>query len=306
MPITIIMPAHNEESVILRSLEILTHGARPGELDVIVVCNGCRDRTAEIARAFGYPVRAVETDIPSKSNALNLGDEAATDFPRIYCDADVLLSLESVREMARALKQPGVLAAAPAVKNVFPQNASWPVRAYYDCWMALPYVQEGMMAAGVYAANEPGRKRFDRFPDLISDDGFFRLQFSRQERIEVKSALSIVAAPASLWCLILIKTRSRLGLYQLKERFPGLFCRGSQSKNYGNALRAILKQPTLWPASVPYLFVNFVSRYRARRQFAKLTRGRKYLWERDSSSRPIARSATAAVRSTVEAKTLPH
>ena len=81
--VSIIIPAHNEAAVIGRCLEPLTHGARPGEFDVIVVCNGCRDATALEARRFGLSVRVIETDTPSKANALNLGDAAATGFPRL-------------------------------------------------------------------------------------------------------------------------------------------------------------------------------------------------------------------------------
>ena len=60
----------------------MTENAEPGEMEIIVVCNGCKDDTADVARAFGDPVKVVETEIPSKIKALNLGDEAATCFPR--------------------------------------------------------------------------------------------------------------------------------------------------------------------------------------------------------------------------------
>jgi glycosyltransferase involved in cell wall biosynthesis len=285
--ISIVIPAHNEAQVIRRTLSALTDGARPGEIEIIVVCNGCTDDTAELARAFreaGGGVRVLETDIPSKSNALNLGDAAATGFPRIYSDADVMLSLDSVRELARVLNEGNVLAAAPAVQTVFPPNTTWAVRAYYDFWMALPYVREGMMAAGVYAVSREGRRRFERFPDLIADDGFFRLQFAARERVEVPTATSVVSAPAKLWDLILIKTRSRLGFYQLRDRYPQLFGREAKSKGYGRAAWAILQQPRLWPCVVPYLWVNLISRRRARRQF----RQGGYVWERDNSSRTSA------------------
>ena len=73
--ISVIIPAHNEGSVIARTLQAMTDGAEPGELDVIVVCNGCSDNTSAVARRFGAPVRVVETDVASKTHALNLGDE---------------------------------------------------------------------------------------------------------------------------------------------------------------------------------------------------------------------------------------
>ena len=79
--ISIVIPAHNEGSVIARTLRTLTTNASPDELDVLVICNGCRDETARIARSFGEPVRVLETDIGNKAHALNLGDQACHSFP---------------------------------------------------------------------------------------------------------------------------------------------------------------------------------------------------------------------------------
>jgi glycosyltransferase involved in cell wall biosynthesis len=291
--ISIVIPAYNEEAVIGRCLKSLTGdgSAEPGELEIVVACNGCHDKTARIAREFGAPVRVLETDISSKSAALNLADRAATSFPRIYVDADIILSLDSVRRLAGVLDDKGVLAAAPAVGPGFPEGTGWVVRAYYQFWMALPYIQEGMMAAGVYAVSREGRKRFAEFPAIIADDGYVRLHFTSEERVEVAAARSIVSAPAKLRDLILIKTRSRLGIYQLQARFPELYAREAKSKGYGRAFRAILKQPTLWPCAIPYVCVNLLSRYRAQKQL----RVNRYVWERDNSSRgPSAANAAVA------------
>ena len=78
--ISIVIPAHNEGSVIERLLESLTADAGTHEFDIIVVCNGCTDDTAARARACPYGITVLETDIPSKVNALNMGDEAARAF----------------------------------------------------------------------------------------------------------------------------------------------------------------------------------------------------------------------------------
>src|ERR1017187_9023596 len=101
--ISIVIPAFNERSVIARTLKAMTDGANPGELDVIVVCNGCTDDTATIARGFGRPVRVIETKLGSKPHALNLGDQAAVTFPRIYADADVVISINTIRGLANRL-----------------------------------------------------------------------------------------------------------------------------------------------------------------------------------------------------------
>jgi len=279
---SIIIPAHNEESVIRRGLHAVLDGAKPGELEVIVVCNGCSDATAAVAREFGTAVRVIETDVPSKSNALNLGDAAATGFPRVYLDADVILDLASIRLLAEALRQPGVLAAAPRVDTVFTAGSDWAVRAFYDFWMALPFVREGMMAAGAYAMNEAGRARFGRFPDVIADDGFCRLQFRPDERVEVADAVSRVVAPSRFSDLVKIRSRSRLGVYQLQTRFPELYAAERRSKRYGHTLGYVLKRLDLYPAAIPFILVTVISRLRAGRQKRLIG---EYVWERDNSSR---------------------
>ena len=135
--ISIVVPARNEGAVIARTLTAITTGATPGEVEVIVVCNDCVDNTASVARSFGAPVRVIETEIGSKTHALNLGDKAAVGFPRIYADADVLITIGSIRMLASRLKRGDVLAAAPR-SRVDLSGCSLCVRAYYDIRSRLP------------------------------------------------------------------------------------------------------------------------------------------------------------------------
>ena len=227
-------------------------------------------------------MRIIETPLPSKTNALNLGDTAAAGFPRVYLDADILISFASVLQISAKLQNGEVLAAWPSVVTEFPAGAEWSVRAFYKFWMALPYVQEGMMAAGAYAVGAEGKRRFPSFPDVIADDGYVRLLFSAAERVEVTSAFSRVMAPRNFHDLVRIRTRSRVGGMQLKARYPDLFWREAKTKRYGGAIRSVLARPDLYVCAIPYLWVNLVSRFRARRQFQMLDR---YVWERDESSR---------------------
>jgi glycosyltransferase involved in cell wall biosynthesis len=277
--ISIIIPAHNEERVISATLKELISGATIGELEVIVVCNGCTDKTAEIVASFGDAVKCIETPVPSKSNALNLGDSKASGFPRVYQDADVVLSLEAILKIAQVLKSGEFLAVAPLMRMDF-RNASWLVRSYYEVWQQLPYVQEGMIGTGIYALSENGRKRFERFPGIIADDGYVRALFKSDERTSVDSCYSTVRAPSNLASLIKIKTRSRLGRYELKMKFPELL--ENEEKSYSNAMLGLLSQIYLWPKLPLYLYVNLLTRFKAKK-YAKVQGFTG--WERDESSR---------------------
>lgn len=279
--ISVIIPAQNEEKVISASLKELAPGSVTGEFEIIVVCNGCTDNTAQVVATFGSAVRCIETHQPGKSNALNLGDAIASGFPRIYQDADVVLNTDAVRKISNVLQQKHFLAAAPQMRMDL-ANASWAVRAYYQVWQLLPYVKEGLIGAGVYALSEEGRRRFNTFPSVIADDGYIRALFKTQERTVLNSCHSLVRAPANLNGLIKIKTRSRLGGFELKEKFPELM--QNEEKNYGCAVFGLLGQINLWPKCIIYLYVNLLARLRAQKH------ARDYGfsgWERDESSRHL-------------------
>ena len=79
---------------------------------VVVACNGCTDGTADVARSFAGVV-VLETAWPSKTAALNLGDEVAEIFPRLYVDADVVLPAASAAAVVDRLSTGPALAARP-------------------------------------------------------------------------------------------------------------------------------------------------------------------------------------------------
>ena len=157
--ISIIIPAHNERAVIARGLEALISGSKPDEIEIIVVCNGCTDDTAEIARRFAPIVRVIETEVASKTNALNIGDSIARYFPRVYIDADIVIKIDAVRELARHLAKGDILAVAPVpILDITGCSAS--VRAYYAVRSHLPSARQGLGGSGVYALSRTGRARF--------------------------------------------------------------------------------------------------------------------------------------------------
>jgi glycosyltransferase involved in cell wall biosynthesis len=276
---SIVIPSHDEEGVIGRCLSSLLTDAAPGEFDVVVVCNGCTDRTADRDRDFPG-VRVVESEVASKAHALNLGDATASVFPRIYLDADVEFPTADARALSAALAEHGALVAAPRPMVVF-EAASWPVRAFYRVWQLTPYVREGFIGCGAYGLSAEGRARFEAFPRTISDDGYVRAVFSRSERL-TPDCHTRVRSPQRLSDLIRAKTRSRLGGYELALRYPDLARKERAERAYGQTGRSLVGRPQLWPHLLVYLVVNLTTRLRARRQLSRLA---EYRWERDRSTR---------------------
>ena len=147
---SILIPAHNESTVINRTVSTALQQITTND-EIIIITNGCSDNTVEIARKFEPNVSVIDTSVPSKTKALNLGDSIATSFPRIYMDADIQLVEGSLDKIIKLLStNKGLLAVSPIPKMDL-SDSTWFVKAYYKIWLSLPYCQSGMMGAGVYA-----------------------------------------------------------------------------------------------------------------------------------------------------------
>jgi hypothetical protein len=211
---SVVIPAHNEETVLARSLQRLLSGSAPGELDVVVVPNGCSDQTAEVARRAG--VRVLETPVAGKVNALRLGDAACRTFPRVYLDADVELSIASVRALVTALAEPGVLACAPVPEWDLTQ-ASGMARRVHRVHDRLVAPHRALAGTGVYVLSAPGHGRVFPLPDVISDDEWVHRGFDAAERVVVPGASSLVRPPRTVAAHLRRRVRVQQGNRQLTE-----------------------------------------------------------------------------------------
>ncbi|MGH3716726.1 MAG: glycosyltransferase, partial [Micromonosporaceae bacterium] len=219
-PVSVVIPAHNEATVLGRCLDTLLADAAPGELDVVVVANGCTDDTVAVARQRG--VRVVAIRRACKQAALNGGDSIAHGFPRVYLDADVFLSTAGIRALADAVRVPGRLAAT-AVRELDLSGRSLPVRAYFAINARLPAYRTGLFGRGAVALSERGRARFDRFPDgLTADDLFLDGLFAEPEKVEVAGAAVRVATPRRTRDLVRRLAAIRAGTAALRAERPGL------------------------------------------------------------------------------------
>lgn len=276
--LSIVVPAHNESSVIARALSQWVGNPASDDIRVVVVCNGCTDDTANVARRFGPTVNVVESDIARKTNALNLGDQIADVFPRIYADADIVITIDAILALARRLDQGDVLAVAPTA-DINLVGCSWLVRKYFEIRSRLPSSREGIGGSGVYALSEEGRRRFGRFPDVTADDTYVRLQFRREERETLPCVTSTVFAPRTLLRLIAVRTRAYRGTFELARRFPEL--RVNEAETNNRKLIALFKALRLWPGLLIYCGVNIIARCNA----ARGCRREDHLWQRDETSR---------------------
>ena len=279
---SIIIPAHNEEVAIKRLLDMFQKEMEENKFkcEIIVVCNGCSDETANIVKRFEF-VGLIETDKASKTFALNLGDEAANYFPRIYLDADVIINLKSISCIVETIKKRDVSVVVPVVKNDT-SHSSFIVKAFYYVWQRMPYFRDGMIGCGVYGLSLYARSKFNCWPEVISDDGFIRAMFSADEREICHEAKVKILTPLTVSSLINIKTRSRLGRYELYKKYPQMMIRERREKKYFRIIFTIIKNPTMITIVPFYLYINIIARYRAIIQMKTL---KNYRWERDITTR---------------------
>jgi dolichyl-phosphate beta-glucosyltransferase len=99
--LSIIIPAHNEESRLPASLEKINAFLenQPFESEVLIVENGSQDRTKEIAQDFEhrYPyIRALSEKTAGKGLAVKRGMLEASGEYRFIADADLSMPIEEV------------------------------------------------------------------------------------------------------------------------------------------------------------------------------------------------------------------
>ena len=224
---SVVIPAHNEARGLRRCLSALLESARPGEFEIVVVANGCRDETARIARSFS--VECVETPIASKSRALALGDDSASVFPRIYLDADVVISTGTARALASTLvSESRYLAAAP--RMLVPLDGTSPLaRAYLSVWRDLPVFRTGYVGSGCYALSQAGRSRFETFPDVIGDDRFINELFEPGEKCTLSDHQLLTVPPRTLRGIFRRSLRVRAGTTQLRSPGKRVVAEGTRS-----------------------------------------------------------------------------
>jgi hypothetical protein len=273
--LSIVIPAHNEANVIGRLLAALLREAEPGEFDVVVVANGCTDGTVEAARS--YDVRVLTTPVPSKREALRLGDGAARGYPRLYVDADIELGTADARALAAVLDAPGGPLAAAPERALALADRPWPVRAYYAVWTRLPHVRTGLFGRGVIAVSGAGNERIRALPPVMADDLAASLAFAPGERMIVPSARVVIQTPRTLSDLMRRRVRAMTSVSELEATATA-----GERTGLRDLVNIVAKEPRLAPAAIVFALIAVLARRRAARA---VRAGDFTTWLRDDSSR---------------------
>ena len=274
---SVLIPAHNEATVIRRCLDSLFAEFLPGELEVVVSCNGCTDGTADIVRSTGHPARVVEVSQASKTAALRAGEEMLEMFPRLYLDADVILPSAAARLVLNQLRSGPALAARPPISYDTTKSSAL-VRSYYRARARIPSLMGALWGAGVYGLSAAGRARFADYPDAINDDLFIDQCF-KQSEIEIVDSLPVVViVPRQIKDLLRMLRR----VYRGNTENRMLLTSGESTTR--STLHEMIRSATAGPGqateSVLYMAIAIAARL-------MLKSSASSDWERDDSSREV-------------------
>ncbi len=226
--LSVLIPASNEEALISHCLRavLASEWSYNAPFETIVISNGSKDRTAEIAlemrsdfESQGLLLSVLDRKQGGKLGALNAGDKIARSAIRVYLDADVEVSKALIAQLYDTLQTPAACYASGTLKIVDPHT--WATRAYARIYEKVPFMTHGVPGAGVFATNAAGRMRWDAFPDIISDDTYVRLNFRPEERVGVPATYTWPLVEG--WNnLVRVRRRQNAGVDEIKAKYPEL------------------------------------------------------------------------------------
>lgn len=245
---SVLIPAHNEAAYLGACLEaVLASDPVEGAAEVIVIANGCTDKTAEIAGGFapqaaaaGWTLQVLELAEGGKLGAWNAGEAAATGDVLVYLDADVVVSAPLIGQIAVALSTtlPRYASGRPHVTTA----GSAVTRHYTRFWLTTPFMVHGVPGFGVFAMNRAGRARWGIWPDIISDDTFARLNFTPAERVSVPAGYEWPMIEG-FKRLVQVRRRQDIGVAEIAARYPALMTNDDAHDRTENILMRALRDP---------------------------------------------------------------
>ena len=274
----VIIPAHNEERLIARALEVLLADAEQAEFEVVVACNGCTDRTADRARqaaaVLGHRVTVLSTPVASKAAGIRAAEAVVSGYPRVYLDADVECPTVTVRAMVAAVRSGAQVAVPTRVLDT--SSATAGARAYYGGWSALPWVQAQLAGRGAYTVSRAARETFGEFPDVGADDRFVTTRVPRDEAVVVPHPI-LITPPGRLGDVVRVRRR----VYAGNVLAPAPTHDESRRDRLGALAVTVLRRPLLAPDLAVFAGATVVTKALAAWDLRRGT----VTWGRDDQAR---------------------
>ncbi len=236
--LSILVAAYNEEATIVETIESIARQQYPGPLEVIVVNDGSKDRTAELVREQlpKHPwlrLHDLKQNV-GKANALNEALKTVSHTLTATVDADSWLFRDALTSIVERYfhdpKNTRAVAGAVLVRN---SRASWITLAqewdYFQGIAAIKRVQSmyqgTMVAQGAFSLYDTAvLKQVGGWPDCVGEDivlswSILKLGY----RIgHCEDALLFTNAPATLVQFVRQRKRWARGMVEAFKKHPGI------------------------------------------------------------------------------------
>ncbi len=108
--LSLILAVYNEERVIAQKISNFLRSDYPGSAEMIVISDGCDDRTVEIAKTFASGrVRVLQqSSRAGKGAALNSAVKHASGEILVFTDANAMFEAQALTELARPFTDPSI------------------------------------------------------------------------------------------------------------------------------------------------------------------------------------------------------
>lgn len=222
-PVSVIVPAYNEEAGIEAAVRSILASDHP--VEVIVVDDGSTDRTAAIVKALDLPgVRLIRQRNGGKPSALNAGIAAANHELVVMVDGDTVFEPETVRTLvqpfadstvgavsgnAKVLNRGGLLGRWQHIEYVIGFNLD---RRLFDVAQCMPTVPGAIGGFRKEALTAIGRVS----SDTLAEDTDLTMALCRSgwRVLYEEHAIAWTEAPASLGALWKQRYRWSYGTFQ--------------------------------------------------------------------------------------------
>lgn len=250
-PISIIVPAYNEEITIQKCVNTLLQ-LDYSQYEIIVVDDGSTDHTLGLVQSFTDPrLKLISQPNQGKAHALNTGINHVQNEFIVTVDADTTLHKDALRHIAKRFStdhqlgaiagnvkvdsEPGLLNALQAAEYTLGINLIRKTQSMLGCVMIVPGPIAALRKTAIeqagYFSEDTFAEDFDITMQILKAG--YKIQYEDH-------ALAFTAAPKNLEDLLKQRRRWYRGMIQVLVKHRNMFLRSK----YGMA--GIIGVPSLW------------------------------------------------------------
>jgi peptidoglycan-N-acetylglucosamine deacetylase len=269
--VAVLIPSYNEEKVIVRTVRSVLHSDYDN-LHVIVIDDGSKDRTAEVAReAYAAEIRAGSVQVLVKPNggkaaALNYALERVEEEIYVGIDADTVIARDAIAKLVPHFEDPAIGAVAGNAKVGNRVNL-------WTRWQALEYVTSQnferralnlfnvvtVVPGAIGAWRTEAVKKAGGYPvNTVAEDADLTMSLLEQ-RLKVvyeDRSLAFTEAPIDAGGLMRQRFRWSFGILQAVWKHRAAFVRNKAMGLF--ALPNILIFQMLLPLVSPFIDIMFL------------------------------------------------